>query len=443
MLHWPGNILRFVAITLVIVLASLAYGLGRLGLRLFVWNRARRRAAAAGLGGRILRLSLMALGATFIKLGQVMSTRPDLLAPEAIEHLRKLQDKLPAFGFRKVRRIIEADLGGRLEDHFQELEPRPVAAASIAQVHRGRLHDGTEVAVKVVRPDVGHTIQRDGRLMIFFCRVLELSKTVRLSQPVAHTREFIAGILEQTDLRREAEHYTRFRANFAGVAGLRFPRVFAAQSAGRVLTMSFERGKKLDALGDGDHAALARLTRTVFLKMCFEDGFVHADLHPGNMFLGEDGALIIFDVGLCKFLTPALHLQLVDFSRCVAMGTAGDFVAHLRRFHTYMGDVDWAEVQRDAERFVAQFRDRQAGELEMGVFIKEIFAIARKHHIQPLPEMTLILVGVVTAEGLSKRLAPGVNTFHEMAAFLMPLIARLGLGTPATAPATAAAPPAP
>jgi ubiquinone biosynthesis protein len=435
MLHWPGNFIRFLAITLVIVVALVIYGLGRLGTLLFIWNRDRRRAAVAGLRGRILRLSMMALGATFIKLGQVMSTRPDLLAPETIEHLRKLQDKLPAFSFRKARKIIEADLGGRLEDHFSELDEQPVAAASVAQVHRGRLKDGTEVAVKIVRPDVRRTIQRDGRLMVFFSKILELSKTLRLSQPVAHTEQFIAGILEQTDLRKEAEHYARFKTNFAKVAGLRFPTVYPAASGGSVLTMSFERGKKLDALGGGDHASLAKLTRTTFLKMCFEDGFVHADLHPGNMLLADDGTLVIFDVGLCKFLTPDLHIQLVDFSRCVAMGTAADFVAHLKRFHTYMGKVDWVEVQKDAEAFVARFRDGRAAEIEMGIFIKEIFAIARKHHIQPLPEMTLILVGVVTAEGLSKRLAPDVNTFHEMAAFLMPLIARFGLGTPASPPA--------
>jgi ubiquinone biosynthesis protein len=437
MRHWPGNLVRFLAITLVVLVAAVLYGLGRLGLRLVVWRRARRAALAAGLRGRILRRGMMLLGATFIKLGQVMSTRPDLLPPQTIHHLRKLQDTLPAFSPRRARKILEAELGGRVEDHFAELDPRPVAAASVAQVHRARLRDGREVAVKIVRPDVRHTIERDGRLMVWFARLLELSKKLRLSQPVAHTREFIAGILEQTDLRREADNYTRFRANFAGVPGVRFPVVVPEKSSERVLTMSFERGRKLDALGPGDHSALAKVTRTTFLKMCFEDGFVHADLHPGNMLLADDGDLVIFDVGLCKFLTPDLHLQLVDFARCVAMGTAGDFVAHLRRFHTYMGDVDWDEVRRDAEAFAGRFRDGKAAEIEMGVFIKEVFEIARKHHIQPLPEMTLILVGVVTAEGLSKRLAPDVNTFHEMAAFLMPLVARLGLGAAPATPARA------
>ncbi|MCA9679401.1 MAG: AarF/ABC1/UbiB kinase family protein [Kofleriaceae bacterium] len=438
MRQWPGNVVRFLAIVLVVVVGAIAYGVARLATLLLYWRRARRRAAVARLRGRLLRWAMTLLGATFIKLGQVLSTRPDLLEPETIDELRHLQDRLHAFGYRKVRRIIEADLGGRVEDHFAELDRRPVAAASVAQVHRGLLHDGTEVAVKVVRPEVRGTIERDGRLLHFFARIAELSRTARLSRPVDHCRELIDGILMQTDLRGEAAHYERFRANFAGVPGLRFPTVFPAQSSERVLTMSFERGRKIDALGAGGHPELALVTRRTFFKMCFEDGFVHADLHPGNMLVGDDGDLVIFDVGLVKHLDAELLLQLVDFSRCVAMGTSADFVGHLRRFHTYMGDVDWDEVQRDAEAFVARFRDRTSAELEMGVFIRDVFAIGRKHKIQPLPEMTLILVGVVTSEGIAKMLDPGVNTFHEMAAFLMPLAQRLGLGPAAPAPAPGA-----
>lgn len=421
-----GDFLRVAEISLVGLACALIYGVARLGTLLFLWNGERRRAAVARLRGRLLRWSMATLGATFIKMGQVLSTRPDLLPPEMIDELRKLQDRLPAFGFARVRRIVEEDLGGPLADRFAEFDEKPVAAASIAQVHRARLRSGEEVAVKVLRPNVRRRIQRDGRLMVFWARILAISPSARLSDPVGHARQFIEGILAQADLRNEARHYRRFHENFAGVPGVSFPRVFLDHSAERVLTMEFIRGRKIDSLGRPD-ADLARRTRTAFFKMCFQDGFVHADLHPGNMLIRDDGELVIFDVGLVKDLDHAFLIQLVDFSRCVAMGTSKDFVNHLRRFHTYMQSVDWAAIERDSEAFVSQFRNRSVAELEMGVFIREVFAIARKHKIRPVPEMVLVLVGVVTAEGISKMLAPEVNTFHEMAAYLLPLIAKYGL----------------
>ncbi len=422
----PGDLLRVFEVALVTLISLIVYLVARLGTLLFFWKRARRRAAVARLRGKVLRRALATLGATYIKMGQVMSTRPDLLPPETIDELRKLQDRLPAFAFAKVRRIIEQDLRGPLAQHFQEIDERPVAAASIAQVHRARLLDGTEVAVKVLRPNVRRRIERDGRLMIFLSRLLAISPAVRLSDPVGHAKQFIAGILGQADLRNEAAHYARFYTNFAGVPKISFPRVFPAHSAERVLTMTFIRGRKIDALGQAD-AELARLTRTAFFKMCFQDGFVHADLHPGNMLITGDGELVIFDVGLVKDLEHDFMLQLVDFSRCVAMGTSKDFVNHLRRFHKYMDNVDWPAIERDAEGFVSQFRNRSVAELEMGAFIREVFALARRHQIRPIPEMVLVLVGVVTAEGISKMLAPDVNTFHEMASYLLPLIAKFGL----------------
>ena len=155
MRRWPGYAARFFWIGLVGFCCALLYGFGRLGT-LFL-GRERRRAATARLRGRLLREAMTLLGATSIKLGQVLSSRPDLLEPETLDELRRLQDRLPPFSFKRVRRIIEADLGGTLEGHYREFDREPVAAASVAQVHRARLPDGTEVAVKVLRPDMRTT----------------------------------------------------------------------------------------------------------------------------------------------------------------------------------------------------------------------------------------------------------------------------------------------
>lgn len=434
MLHIPGTAVRFLAIALTGLAAAVIYGVARLGT-LFVRDGARRAAAVARLRGRILRRSMSTLGATFIKLGQVMSTRPDLFAPEMIEELRKLQDRLPAFAFWRARRVIERDLGVRLEERFSELDPVPIAAASVAQVHRGRLTDGAEVAVKVLRPAVRRIAERDGGILIALARLLAfVSPKHRISDPVGHLRHFVGGIVAQTDLRNEIENYERFRANFADEPGLIFPRVYGECSSEHVLTMELLRGRKIDTLGPGPHRQLATLCRRTFFQMCFEDGFVHADLHPGNMLLTDDDRLALFDVGLVKQLEHDIVLQLVDFSKCVSMGNPADLVNHLKRFHTYVERRDWSEIEADTQAMIDRFRGQSVAELEMGAFINEIFALARRHKLRPVPDMTLVLVGVITAEGIGKMLDPEVNNFTEMATYLLPIVQRHGLDRPPDQP---------
>jgi ubiquinone biosynthesis protein len=425
-------LLRFLAIFLVSTCLLLLYGLLRIGT-LFVFPSARRRSLVARIRGRLLRWAMTALGATFIKLGQVMSTRPDLLEQEMIDELRTLQDHLPAFSFRRARKIIEQELGKPIDELFVELDRKPVAAASVAQVHRGKLADGSEVAVKVLRPNIRRVVERDAIILRLFARLMALSKTMRQNDPVGHLAHFIEGIKEQTDLRQEARNYELFEKNFRDVEGVHFPKVYPELSRERVLTMEFMRGTKVDELPKGAHPEVGNLTRNAFLKMCFEDGFVHSDLHPGNMLITEESELVIFDVGLVKHLDKLLLDMFIDFSKCVSMGTAQDFTNHFKTFHTYMDNADWVQIEADSAAFVDKYRERNVAELEMGEFINETFALARKHNIRPVPELTLVLVGIVTAEGISKMLNPHVNTFAEMAQFLLPIIRRRGL-RPATEP---------
>ena len=408
---------------LVITWFALAYAIGRLSAA-FAGDPEKRRAAVARLRGRVLRRAMTSLGATFVKLGQVMSTRPDLLEPETIDELRALQDRVPAFPIAKVRRILEEDLGAPVGERFAELDDIPLAAASVAQVHRARLLTGREVAVKVLRPDVHARVERDGAILGFFARLLALSPTIRLSDPVGHLEHLFAGILEQTDLRLEAANYVRFRASFAGVEGVRFPEVLPELSATRVMTMELLKGTKLDALPPGDHVALAKRLQFVFLKMCFEDGFVHADLHPGNMLLTDEGDIAIFDVGLVKHLSGEIYEQYIDFTRCLAMGATSDFVAHIRRFHAYSGELDWAALEKDLDRMLALFRAQNVAELELGELINEILALGRRYRARPLADMALVMVAMVTAEGIGKQLNPHANLFEDTAAFLGPLLAK-------------------
>jgi ubiquinone biosynthesis protein len=414
---------RFAVMGIVLAWFVAAYAFGRIGAAL-AGDREKRRRAVATLRGRLLRRAMTVLGATFVKLGQVMSTRPDLLEPETIDELRALQDRLPAFSIARVRRIVEEDLGAPVGDRFAELDDVPIAAASVSQVHRARLRDGREVAVKVLRPDVRARVERDAAILGLFARILAWHPTLRLSDPVGHLEQLFAGILDQTDLRLEAANYVRFRASFANVAGVHFPEVLEELSATRVMTMELLHGTKLDALPPGDHAVVAKRLQQIFLKMCFEDGFVHADLHPGNMLLLDSGDIAIFDVGLVKHLSAEILEQYIDFCRCLAMGTTKDFVAHIRRFHAYRGEVDWTTLEKELDEFLVRFRGQNVAELELGELMNEILALGRRYRVRPLADMALIMVAMVTAEGIGKQLNPNANLFEDTAAFLGPLLAK-------------------
>ncbi|CAN5864434.1 hypothetical protein BH11MYX3_BH11MYX3_02310 [soil metagenome] len=440
-LRWPGNFLHLIWLLLIVIVSGVSYGVARLGIFLFVWG-ARRRRALAHLRGWMLRQSMTALGATFIKLGQVMSTRPDLFEPEIIDQLRRLQDKLPPFGFSRVKASIESELGKPIGDVFADFEETAIAAASVAQVHRAHLKDGREVAVKVLRPGVRRQVERDKALLIGTAKLLALRPKWRLNDPVGHTQHFVEAIYEQTDLRIEAENYTRFRANFKGRPRVSFPEVYAELSSEKILTMEFVRGVKVDAL-PADRPPefkkqLAETVRMSMFKMCFEDGFVHADMHPGNMVVQDDGTLIIFDAGLAKLLAEDVLIQFIDMTKCLAMGTPDDLVNPLKRFHTYLGTIDWESLRKEVAEFASKFRAKDVAKLEYGELIGEMFAIGRKYRVHPVTDMMLVFVALITAQGIGKMLEPEHNVFGAVAQFLMPILMKRNEHIPQTAEAKAA-----
>ncbi|MBL0218537.1 MAG: AarF/ABC1/UbiB kinase family protein [Myxococcales bacterium] len=417
--HWFATLARAVEIWLVALLCVIAYGVGSLR-RMTILDRSRRRDHRARQRGRLLRWSFTRLGATFVKIGQVMSARADLMSPSVIAELRWLQDRVPPFAFSEVRTIVRHELGASIEERFREFTPVPIAAGSVAQVHRAVLETGEEVAVKILRPGVVERIRRDGRLLLWAAHLVQaVSVRARKADMVGHARSLIAGILAQTDLQHERDNYEQFRLNFAGFVGLRFPTVYAQHSTRAILTMEFVHGTRLE---DAAHAQLpnvASVIRAAFFAMCFDHGFVHADLHPGNVLIEADGGVVLIDVGLVKRLPPGLLEQLVDLTRCIAAGNIEDLVRHLRTYHRYLADTDWDAVAADAGALIASLRSRAIVDLELGVVVGRLFALARKHGIRPMPEMTLVLLGMITNEGMAKHLDPTTDTLAVLARYMM------------------------
>ncbi|MBO6940201.1 MAG: AarF/ABC1/UbiB kinase family protein [Deltaproteobacteria bacterium] len=416
------GVFRFFAQLAICSWYGLRYLAGRIRL-IFVRDPEAKRARLAHLRGRTARLAMTRLGATFIKLGQVMSTRRDIFEPEMIAELRQLQDELPAFGEAAVRAIVREELDQELDEAFDSFDPVPIAAASVAQVHRATL-GGRELAVKILRPDVRANVMRDAVLLRAGARMGSWHPKLKLSDPVGHLEHFIQGILDQTDLRLEAENNRQFRENFAELEWIVFPELVDELCSERVLTMDYIPGEKVDELPEGDHSLLADRLAHCFLKMCFEDGFLHADLHPGNFSVLPDSHVGVYDLGLAKRLPDDLLEEFIDFSKCMAMGTAADMTEHMQRFHTYMDGVDWETMEKDMASLVGKFRGQTKGELEMGAMFDEMFALGRKYRVRPRTELTLILVGMITAEGVGKMLDPDVDTFAQVAQFITPIVAQ-------------------
>jgi ubiquinone biosynthesis protein len=192
--------------------------------------------------------------------------------------------------------------------------------------------------------------------------------------------------------------------------------------------MEFLRGTKVDQLGPGDHRVIVERLRNALLKMLFEDGFVHADMHPGNFVITEAQEIAIFDVGLVKGLSEEALIQYIDWNRCLAMGTTDDYVRHLRTYYVRdREDIDWAALTAEVDDFAMQFRGKTAAEIEVKEIITRALALGRKYGLRPVTEMTLIMVAVITCEGVGKQLDPTSNSLQHIAEYLLPILQRRGM----------------
>lgn len=387
-----------------------------------------------------VRRAMEELGPTFVKLGQVLATRVDLLEPEWIAEFGRLHDNARAVPFEQVRAQLVEDLGGAPEEVFAAFDPEPLAAASLAQVYRARLHDGQEVVVKVRRPGIRPVVEADMRLLQRLARMVEAeSPALRAFRPQQMVHEFTVSLRRELDLTTEARNATRMAQNFAGYvddadvpvpAGM--PEATPAPIVVPAVHWACERacvqdlvqgipGTRLAAVDEAglDRHVLARRGAAAVLKMIVEDGFFHADPHPGNVFYLPGNRVAFIDFGMVGRLTETRREQVLKLLLALVEQRAQAAADVLAEWSGQPGAGD--ELAKDIEAFVDQYRDTPLGELHLGAMIGEVTAILRQHRLVLPAELTLLVKAFITLEGMGRELDPG----FEMAVQAKPILERV------------------
>jgi ubiquinone biosynthesis protein len=371
--------------------------------------------------GRAAAALCTSLGATFIKVAQIASTRADLLPAPVIRELARLRDEVPPFPEAEVLRVIEDALGKPVDALFASFAAEPVAAASVAQVHRAVLPDGRVVAVKVRRPDIARKVALDRSILLATGRALErIVPSLRLIALEGALRQFCDAVEEQLDLRIEAENNRRFTQNFADDPDLVFPELVPALCADSVLTMEFVEGVHERDLERSpvDTQAVALTGMRCVCRMIFLHGFVHADLHPGNMRFLPPRRVALFDLGLVGRIDDA---DRVSTARMLFAFATGDGVTVARIFHDSSPRArtpSYAAYEREMAEFVSGLQKIGLGNVQLTLEIGRLFDILRRHKVQARSHMTMVNLALMTAEGLGKRLAPELNLTDEALPYL-------------------------
>ena len=399
-------------IALLLLVHALVWLGGWLGLLVTLRPRATRQAWFAS---RLAAL-LVGLGATFVKVGQIMSTRPDLFPAHVIRALTRLQDDVGAFAWRHVERTLREELGKPVDELFTTFDRIPVASASVAQVHRATLPGGEEVAVKVRRPGLDELVRFDFAVIGLAARVIALIPSVRLLAPVESVEQFGSAIRAQIDLGVEADNNRRFTQNFAGDPDVAFPRLHPALCARRVLTMDFVHGAKLLAapaqLG-ADPTRLARIGFRTLLKMVFVDGFVHADLHPGNLLVEDTGRVVILDLGLVAELDDAARRAFGQFFAGWASGDGAVMARLMANLSPSAKIADYPAYEREVVEMANRYLGKPLGEVQVSAVALDMMHILRRHRVRVNPAYTTVNVALAVTEGIGKQLDPKLDLVQE------------------------------
>lgn len=370
------------------------------------------------LRGQHIAGALERLGATFVKFGQILATRPDLLPPGMIVGLSRLQDAVPAARYEQVEQVMREELGERGLARFKSIEPLPVAAASVAQVHRAELDDGSVVAIKVQRPEAAKQIERDLSLMKLGARFIDMMPRMKYVSLPGAVEHFADALWAQLDFVREADNNRRLAKNFENDDRVRTPALHDELCTKRVLTMQFIDGVKPTDIQD-DRLAVAQSGFKCIAQMVFIDGFVHADMHPGNMLFTKDGHVYLIDLGLVAEIPEDLRKPWTETFLAVATGDGKRAAELFYGYAPMVGDCDFRSFSADIRAHLASLLGKPLHELEVTEAVGGAMAILRKHHVQVDPTFTVVNLAMLVAEGIGKQLDPHFDVYTCAMPFLM------------------------
>jgi len=373
-----------------------------------------------------VRMALEDLGTTAVKLGQVVSTRPDILPPEYISELSKLQDHVQTVPFEQIKAEVEEEFAAPLDQVFASFSEQPRAAASIAQVHDAVLPDGTPVVVKVRRPGVADQVEQDLAVLGQVARLITTHFGPQIQIDLGDLVDEFGGTLrEELDFTREAHNAQRIAVQFADDPSVHVPYVFEELSTRRVLTMERVEGikvddvKSLEAAGI-DRSSLARQCAHIALVQVLEHGFFHADPHPGNFFVEPDGTVALIDYGMVGRISDKLKSALLRLGLAVSRQDTDMVVEELLNLGAARGPLDRDALAHDIRRILATYEGVNIGEVSADKIFRELTATAQKHSLQ-LPSELIVLARVVAMdEGLGAKLDPDFN----LVAFARPYFER-------------------
>ena len=377
-----------------------------------------------------LRCTLQDLGPTFVKLGQVLATRVDLLPPAWIDELGKLQNAVPALPWDAVLPQLREDLGAEPEAVFARVEHEPLAAASLAQAHRAWLADGSAVVLKIRRPGIRDTVEADLRLLKHLAVIVEKNlPELRRYHPQRIVQQFSASLRRELDFAAECRNAERIAHNFAGRDDIVIPRVYWQWTCERLNVQECLEGvpgrdlAAVDAMGL-DRVQLARTGAGLVLKMVLEDGFFHADPHPGNIFYMLDGAIGVIDFGMVGRVTEQRRFQIVRLLHGLVVHDSAAVAEVLADWTEENNDIDEVRLQESADVFVDQYRGVPLKDLRMGAMLGDVTAMLREHGLSLPADLALMIKAFLTLEGMGRQLDPDFDMTAAATPFLKRAIGR-------------------
>jgi len=365
-----------------------------------------------------IRHILEELGPTFIKFGQLMSLRPDLIPNALILELRKLQDEVAPVSYEAIREVLEKSLHQPLTEVFLEFDEKPLAAASLAQVHRAVLREnGLPVAVKAQRPRIRQVIETDLSIMELIAHQLnERMEAARIYDLPNLVREIRKGLLRELDFSREARHMKIFQKNLAGQEGVYIPRLYDGYSTSQVLTMELVQGTKLRDLPPGapvDRELLARRGLQLTVKQILGDGFFHADPHPGNFMILDGNIICLLDCGLVGRLTRSSRYELIDLINAVVEKDSETIIRLILSIAQPQVTVNRTRLEREVLDILDTYHSLPIREVNIGHLLLDLSSMLRENRLQVPVDLAIMIKALVTAEGTARELYPELDVVEE------------------------------